>query len=82
MVEFGIEPGASIHPASGPAAERPYVLRHGLGPDGLRTGSTNRDGPLGRVGTLAVHLGAGEPGFSTRRRDDCVIQSETDGAEV
>jgi hypothetical protein len=28
MVEFGIEPGASSLPASGPAAERPYVRRH------------------------------------------------------
>jgi hypothetical protein len=29
MVQFGIEPGAPIHPASGPAAERPYVRPHG-----------------------------------------------------
>ena len=28
MVLFGIEPGASVHPASGPAAERPYVRWH------------------------------------------------------
>jgi hypothetical protein len=27
MVLFGIQPGASSHPASGPAAERPYVRR-------------------------------------------------------
>ena len=27
MVVFGIEPGASSHPASVPAAERPYVIR-------------------------------------------------------
>ena len=30
MVLFGIEPGASSHPASGPAAERPYVRCHGV----------------------------------------------------
>ena len=27
MVQFGIRPGASSHPASGPAAERPYVRK-------------------------------------------------------
>jgi hypothetical protein len=27
MVEFGIEPGAPAHPASGPEADRPYVRR-------------------------------------------------------
>jgi hypothetical protein len=34
MVPFGIEPGASSHPVSGPAAERPYVRRHLL-PDSI-----------------------------------------------
>jgi hypothetical protein len=29
MVQFGIELGATSHPASGPAAERPYVRRQG-----------------------------------------------------
>jgi hypothetical protein len=48
MVHFGIQPGAPSHPASGPAAERPYVGRQ-------ETAILDTLGNLGEfVGGLAV----------------------------
>jgi hypothetical protein len=38
MIQFGIHQGAPSHPASGPAAERPYVRLQGASNDTRRLG--------------------------------------------